>query len=214
MAELDKAALRTKNNTFFPDNTTGAITEARVREFHLDLVDSLEAVGAGTGPPGPAGATGASGTPGTAGADGNDGDDGSPGTPGTMGNMGDPGPAGPPGPPGPGGGGTPTPSGDITVRLGLSPDETPNPSEAPIAATSGVGVQPAFINMRQLIWRLASEDDIASVTFSDDQSNTNQIGAYTKFGSTVTPTGESAPYSVWVSDEILTQPTDVTVTVR
>lgn len=111
------------------------------------------------------------------------------------------------------GGGTPTPV-DVDFFLGLSGDTTPEGPELTVQAANGVGTILAFVDMYMLIARLASEDDIAEVFFSDDQSHTNQIGAFTKFGATVVPPGETEPYNVWVSDELLTQPDDVIVTVR
>ena len=53
-----------------------------------------------------------------------------------------------------------------------------------------------------------------SVVFSDDSSRTNQLGAFTKYGLSVIPTGETQPFSVWVSNQLLSQHTTVTVTVR
>ena len=42
---------------------------------------------------------------------------------------------------------------------------------------------------------------------------TNMVGAFTKFGSTIMPTGETDAYNVWVSNQLLTQAADVTLTV-
>lgn len=109
-------------------------------------------------------------------------------------------------------GGEPTTSDDI--YFGLSTDRTPEPAEATIAAMMGAGVVAAFTDRYMLIFRLASEPDIVSVLFSDDASQTNQIGAFEKHGSTVIPQGETAQFSVWVSRQLLTQPDSATVTVR
>ena len=66
-------------------------------------------------------------------------------------------------------------------------------------------------DMHHLIARLASESDITSVLYSDDQSQTNQIGAFAKYAQTVDVGGDT--YSVWVSNQALTQAADVTITV-
>ena len=111
------------------------------------------------------------------------------------------------------GGGTPMPTDDF--YFGTSLDETPEGAELTIAGVNGSGLIPAYTGTRRLlIARLATEDDITSVIFSDDQSNTNQVGAFTKFGSTVIPTGETEAFNVWVSNQDLIQPTDVTVSVN
>ena len=60
------------------------------------------------------------------------------------------------------------------------------------------------------IARLASEADITSVTFSDDDSGTNQIGAFRKLAGTTTVGGKE--YSVWRSNNLLVQAASVTVT--
>ena len=49
--------------------------------------------------------------------------------------------------------------------------------------------------------------------FSDDQSHTNAIGAFTTHGATVVPTGESEPFNVRVSNQPLSQTADVDFTV-
>ena len=40
MAELTKQALKVENNTNFPNNNTGYITPALLREFNTDMIDS------------------------------------------------------------------------------------------------------------------------------------------------------------------------------
>ena len=40
MAELTKQALKVENNTNFPNNNTGYITPALLREFNADMIDS------------------------------------------------------------------------------------------------------------------------------------------------------------------------------
>ena len=110
-----------------------------------------------------------------------------------------------------GGGGLPVVMDDL--YFGLSADDTPLGSELTIAGVAGVGTIPAFADMYMLIARLATEDDITSVVFSDDQSQTNQIGAFSKHTNTVVPPGESEEFSVWVSNQLLTQPAEAQATV-
>ena len=40
MADLSKQALKVENNTNFPNNNTGYITPALLREFNTDMIDS------------------------------------------------------------------------------------------------------------------------------------------------------------------------------
>lgn len=108
-------------------------------------------------------------------------------------------------------GGTP-PSGSLTVRLGTSPDVVPEAGELSIVAITGVGTVLAYQGSRRLlIGRLASEGAISGVLFSDDQSRTNQIGAFMDYADTVEI--EARDWSVWVSNQALTQSADLTVTV-
>ena len=103
------------------------------------------------------------------------------------------------------------------VYFGTSADQTPEDSELTIPATNGAGTIGMYDGSRyHLIARLASEGDITRVVYSDDASQTNQIGAFTKFASTVTPAGPPqavGEFSVWVSNQALTQAADVVVTV-
>ena len=99
------------------------------------------------------------------------------------------------------------------IYFGLSTDDTPQGSELTIAGVAGVGTIPAFNNRYMLIARLATEDDILSVMFSDDQSGLNQAAAFTKYSSTVVPTVESEAFNVWVSNQLLTQAAAADVTV-
>ena len=109
-------------------------------------------------------------------------------------------------------GGTPTPTTYPTLRFGTSTDETPTAAELTIVGALGQGTVPAYAgNMHLLIARLASEGGIASVLFSDDASRTNQMGAFTLFGSMVDIGGDA--YNVWVSNQALTQGAAVTITV-
>ena len=97
------------------------------------------------------------------------------------------------------------------LYFGTSDDAIPIGSELDIPGVMGRGTVPAYVgNKHLLIARLATESDILSVTFSDDTSNTNQIGVFTKYGSTVVPTGEMEAFDVWVSDKLLEQ-TDVLI---
>ena len=117
--------------------------------------------------------------------------------------------------PGVTGGGGGTPAGDVTVFFGLSVVALPTAAVLTIAATNGVGSIDSYSGSRYLlIARLATEADISSVLFSDDASNTNQVGAFTKFGSTLIPPGQTEAFNVWYSNQNLTQPDDVTITVR
>ena len=64
---------------------------------------------------------------------------------------------------------------------------------------------------RLIIGRISTENHITEVYFSDDSTHTNQIGAFTEYASIVV--ADSKNYTVWVSNQDLTQPTDITVTV-
>ena len=103
---------------------------------------------------------------------------------------------------------TPTPTDDI--YFGTSADETPQGSELTIAATNGTAVIPAYVgDMHVLLARLDTEADFTRVLRSDDVAQINQIGAFTKFATTVVPTGETLAFGVWVSNQALTQAADV-----
>ena len=105
-----------------------------------------------------------------------------------------------------------TPTDDI--YFGISEDTVPENDELTIAATNGVGTISSYSGDRyHLIARLATESDITSILYSDDVSSTNQIAAFTKYTSTVTPTPETQPFNVWVSHQNLTQALAVTITV-
>ena len=109
-------------------------------------------------------------------------------------------------------GGTPTPVTYPTLRFGTSSDATPTAGELSVVGALGQGTITAYSgNMHHLIARLATEGDISSVLYGDDASNTNQIGAFAKYGSTVGIGGDA--YNVWVSNQALTQGADVTLTV-
>ena len=100
------------------------------------------------------------------------------------------------------------------MYFGTSVDDVPEADEATVSAVAGVGEILAYVgSMYLLIFRLATEADISSVVFSDDASNTNQVGVLSKEGATIVPTGETEAFNVWVSNQALMQPTDVTMTV-
>lgn len=41
MSELSKQALKVENNQNFPNNNTGYITPSRLRDFNVNMIDSL-----------------------------------------------------------------------------------------------------------------------------------------------------------------------------
>lgn len=103
----------------------------------------------------------------------------------------------------------PTAAGDF--YFGVSDDAVPVAAELTVASDTGVGTLEAYDGEKHmLIARLASEADITSVKFSDDTSQTNQIGVFTKYGSTVRKNNKD--YEVWVSNNLLAQPNAVTIT--
>ncbi|MYH70308.1 MAG: hypothetical protein F4147_09525 [Gammaproteobacteria bacterium] len=110
------------------------------------------------------------------------------------------------------GGSTPnTPADDFL--FGTSADAVPVAGELTIAAANGAAEIPAYDGSQHvLLARLDSEADITSVTRSDDQSGTNQVGAFTKHSAAITVSGSD--YNVWVSNQALTQDAAVTWTVR
>ena len=100
---------------------------------------------------------------------------------------------------------------DDDFLFGTSDDAVPVESELTIAAANGSAEIPAYDGSKHvLLARLASEADITSVKRSDDLSQTNQIGAFTKHGSAVSVGGTD--YNVWVSNQALTQSAAVTWT--
>ena len=102
--------------------------------------------------------------------------------------------------------------GAVSLRFGTSDDATPEGTELTIAGSNNQGTIPAYSGGKHhLIARLSSESDITSVLYSDDQSQTNQIGAFTEYGSTVAHGTDL--YNVWVSNQLLTQTAAVIVTV-
>ena len=110
------------------------------------------------------------------------------------------------------GGGTPVVMDDL--YFGTSDDDTPEASELSIMGSGGEGIIAAYAGHKHhLIARLASEGDITSVVYSDDPSMDNAIGAFTKWGATLTPPGETVAYSVWITNQALSNAADVTLTV-
>ena len=107
---------------------------------------------------------------------------------------------------------TTTPVSHPTLLGGISADAIPTAVELTITGAMGVLSFPAITSVRLLIARLATEPDITSLLFSNDSSQTNQIGVVTKYGSTVTVAGGDV-YSVWVGDVLVTVPTAFTATV-
>lgn len=104
-----------------------------------------------------------------------------------------------------------TPADDFL--FGTSADAVPVAGELTIPAANGSAEIAAYAGSKHvLLARLASEADITSVTRSDDLSQTNQIGAFTKHGSAIDVGGTD--YSVWVSNQALTQSAAVTWTAR
>ena len=101
------------------------------------------------------------------------------------------------------------------LYFGVSDDAIPISTELTILGVKGIGVIPAFSGEKHLIIaRLASEGDIASVTFSIDSTNTNQVGVFDKYANTLVPPTKSEAYTIWVTEDPVTNAAGVTVTVR
>ena len=69
----------------------------------------------------------------------------------------------------------------FTVMGGLSVDAVPEASEITIAQHGHSIRLPAVVDMYHLIWRLATEPDIAALVYASDMTNANLIGAYSKY---------------------------------
>ena len=98
----------------------------------------------------------------------------------------------------------PTPA-THTLLAGLSADAIPGASEltqSPDSGTAGHFTFQPFTDMHVLFGRDDSQGDITSVVDSADPTNQNQIGGWTKYGSTVDVGGTDI--AVWVSDQLLT----------
>ena len=104
-----------------------------------------------------------------------------------------------------GGGVAPVPTVIDDLYFGLSDDAIPEPDELNIQGMNNAGEIPAYVGSKhQLIARLASEADITSAIYSSDPTNQNQFFGFVKYANTVIPTGESEPFTVWVSFYALT----------
>ena len=100
------------------------------------------------------------------------------------------------------------------LYFGTSDDAIPVSAELTIAGVNGAGVFPIYVGAKHLlIARLASEGDINAVINSRDSSAANQIGAFTKFGSTIMPPNVTEAFSVWVSNQAVTNVFGRTLTV-
>ena len=95
--------------------------------------------------------------------------------------------------------------------FGVSDDATPEAAELTVASSDGSGVIRAYEGEKHvLIARLRSEADLGSLKRGDDDSQTNQIGAFSKSSTTVVKDGKT--YKVWVSNQALEQTASVTWT--
>lgn len=101
---------------------------------------------------------------------------------------------------------------DFTVIGGLSADAIPMADELTINPVGSALTFQAFTDMHILLWRPATEDDITAVILDDDPTRENQVGAFTKHGSTVTRDGVDG--NVWVSNQLLTYTEDGTLRVQ
>ena len=96
-----------------------------------------------------------------------------------------------------------------TLYFGTSADRDPTAAELTVQGVEGAGTINAYAGERHvLVARLASESDLIRIMRSDDDSGTNQIGAFSKHGGTVNKGG--AAYNVWVSNQALSQAANVT----
>ena len=106
-------------------------------------------------------------------------------------------------------------SGGVTddIYWGTSADETPEDSELSLPAVNGAAEISGYSgDMHVLVARLATEADLTRIVRSDDISQTNQLGAFTKSATTVMPGSETEAFNVWVSNQALTQAAAVTWT--
>ena len=104
---------------------------------------------------------------------------------------------------------TPPPAVDLLL-YGISADQVPTAADLTIQAPNGVGTIPAYGTSRHwFIARLSNESDITSVHVAG--SMFNQVYAFSKYVSTLTVGGDD--YNVWVSNQALTNPTDLVMTV-
>ena len=95
-----------------------------------------------------------------------------------------------------------------TLLGGLSADAVPVAAELtidPVVGMAGRINYGIFAGMHVLIWRDASQPDITSVVIASDPTQANQVGGFTKYGSTVDVGGTDG--NVWVSNQSLTSVT-------
>ena len=97
---------------------------------------------------------------------------------------------------------TPPPIGTVTIKGGLSVDDTPQGSEITIDGVNHVVSFAPFSNRHVLIWRIATQPDLTSIVLSTDPTRANMIGGFTKFGNAVNAGGQAG--NVWVSNQSLT----------
>ena len=90
----------------------------------------------------------------------------------------------------------------FTVLGGLSDDAVPEASEITVTGDGPRITLPPHTAKHHLVWRLATEADVRSIILDSDPTRLNQIGAYTKYGSTVTVGGLDG--NVWVSNQQIT----------
>ena len=108
---------------------------------------------------------------------------------------------------------TPTPGQAYTLYSGVSDDNTPEASELTTAGVDRVLSWSAYAGSKYMIFgRKASEPLITAIYFSDAPSQ-NQIGAFGLSAQRLIPPGETELFHVWVSNQSLTQPVDVTARV-
>ncbi len=100
------------------------------------------------------------------------------------------------------------------LYFGTSDDAIPEAAELTIMGVNGSGVIAAYPgDKHHIIARLASEPDITRVVYSDDPTQDNEIGAYTKIANTLVPSPETQPFAVWITHQALSNSADVTITV-
>ena len=100
------------------------------------------------------------------------------------------------------------------LYFGISDDEIPIASELTVEGVSSTGTIDAYVgNKHLLIARLATEADLFAVTLSSDAGRTNQLGGFTKFATPVRPDSETEDFSVWVSNQALTNTKSLVITV-
>ena len=96
-------------------------------------------------------------------------------------------------------------------RIGTSTDITLQPSEFTIESSNGIGILPSYSGERYIIFaRALSEPDPQRLIFSDGGSF-NQINAFSKQSFTLNINGTD--YNIWRSNQLLMQPTDVSLVI-